>query len=680
MTARRIAHRAGIRTAARIALLMTVAWLPAAPASAQLAELVSPGRLTRPHAALEGVDKCLSCHTAGQRVSAPKCLACHQPVAQRIAQKKGVHRRVTSDCVTCHVEHTGVNGELRPFDTGTFNHAAETGFALDGLHAPLKANCAACHKTRSFLTAGPTCASCHQDPHKGTLGSNCSTCHNTSAKFATARTSFDHARTVFPLTGAHSRAACSGCHKSATYARTETRSCTSCHTDVHKQRLGASCTGCHTTATWRTTTVNHDRTAFPLRGQHASVSCTGCHTGRAAQVKPPSGSCAACHADPHQGSFPQDCAACHVESSFKTITSPFDHTTTRFPLVEAHAKVACNGCHRSATNGAAAVAGGGSALSGGAASGPGAPAAATPPGRVGNSAATSPPRTAVTRVVGFRGLETTCVSCHKDVHGGELGQTCDTCHSSRTFAVTAFRHRNDRAFFADAHAKLTCAQCHAPRDATGAVVAAPARAPATTVAAAAARGPTASPLVGFTSTPTACVSCHKDVHLGQVGVSCETCHSIAAPAFALVGFSHDRTRYPLTGAHQRVACGGCHRMETRQFPGGRGTATHFTGLGTTCVSCHTDVHRGEVSASCESCHSTQTFTVRDYTHRNARALRSFFAGRHNTAACRDCHKPSAASPAGAALMSFRTTTTCVSCHTDVHRGALGPRCETCHRP
>ena len=25
-------------------------------------------------------------------------------------------------------------------------------------------------------------------------------------------------------------------------------------------------------------------------------------------------------------------------------------------------------------------------------------------------------------------------------------------------------------------------------------------------------------------------------------------------------------------------------------------------------------------------------------------------------------------------------TTCTSCHKDVHRGALGPRCESCHKP
>ena len=647
--------------AARIVLLMTLACFWTSPASAQLSGLVSPGRLTRPHAALEGVGKCLSCHTAGQRVSAEKCLGCHQPVALRIARKTGVHRRVTTDCVTCHVEHTGLNGELRPFNPGTFNHATETRFALDGLHAPLRTNCAACHKTRSFLTVSATCASCHTDPHKGRLGSNCSTCHSTTARFATARTSFNHARTDFPLTGAHTRAACGACHKTATFSDVAFSSCTNCHTDVHKQRFGATCTSCHTTTAWRTSTINHDRTAFPLRGQHAAVACTGCHTSPTAQVKPPSATCSACHADPHQGAFRQDCAACHTESGFRNVKPVFDHSTTRFPLIEKHAPLSCDRCHQSSTRGAVA------GRTGGIVSVPAVAPAAAPAARAGGGAA---PRAPASTVVGFRGLETACVSCHTDVHRGELGSSCETCHSSRTFAVTSFRHRDERPFFAGAHAKLTCAQCHEPRGST---------VPAAPTVRAGVPG-ASSERVGFTSTPTACTSCHNDVHLGQLGSTCETCHSVATPRFAVVGFTHERTRFPLTGAHERVACDSCHRMETRQFPGGRGTARHLAGLETTCASCHKDVHRGELSSKCESCHSTQTFVVREYTHRNARSLRSFFAGRHNVAACRDCHKPVVTPPASAAVMSFRTTTACVSCHTDVHRGSLGPRCETCHRP
>ena len=117
-------------------------------AQAQLGALVSPGRLSKAHASLEGITSCLSCHTAGQGVSATKCLTCHKPVADRIAQKRGVHRGVTNDCVKCHVEHAGVDAELRPFDQRAFNHVTDTRFPLDGLHAPVAATCAACHKTR----------------------------------------------------------------------------------------------------------------------------------------------------------------------------------------------------------------------------------------------------------------------------------------------------------------------------------------------------------------------------------------------------------------------------------------------------------------------------------------------------------------------------------------------------
>ena len=72
-------------------------------------------------------------------------------MAERIRLKKGVHRDVTGDCASCHVEHAGVDAELRPFDPKSFDHATETGFPLDGRHAAVAKDCAKCHKTRSFL-------------------------------------------------------------------------------------------------------------------------------------------------------------------------------------------------------------------------------------------------------------------------------------------------------------------------------------------------------------------------------------------------------------------------------------------------------------------------------------------------------------------------------------------------
>ena len=595
------------------------------PASAQLGALVSPGRLARAHASLEGITNCLKCHAAGEQVSATKCLVCHQPVAQRIARKEGIHRNVTNDCVTCHVEHNGPDGELRPFDQRRFDHRMETGFPLVGLHAPLATSCASCHKTRSFLGLDASCGSCHADPHQGTLGRQCVTCHTTSIKFADSKSRFDHSRTAFPLTGAHTSVTCESCHRPNTFKGVAFASCSACHMDPHRQTFGTACSSCHVTQSWRTTKIDHTRTAFPLRGLHASVACIACHVMPAMEVKPKAELCSTCHKDPHQGTFKQDCKSCHSESGFQK--GLFDHNSTRFPLTDKHAVLVCVDCHKGVNVGTRVAAARSSA--------------------------------------DFRGLRTECASCHMDVHRGELGTMCQSCHSARTFQVAAFTHAKPAPFFEGQHASLTCAKCHS-------------RALGPIASAAGAR-----PIrVGFVETPERCVSCHRDVHLGQLGSVCETCHAVQTAHFAVTSFAHERTKFPLTGKHAAVMCLVCHKSSTADFPSGHGEARVFNGMSTACVACHQDPHNGEVRLQCERCHSTNTFAITKYTHINASALRSFFTGRHFTATCEACHKTNGTRSAAqtAAIMSFKQSTTCVSCHTDVHRGALGPRCETCHRP
>ena len=582
-------------------------------ASAQLGALVSPGRLSRPHAALEGMSHCLSCHEAGRQVSAAKCLDCHKPVAQRIAQKTGVHRNVTTDCVACHVEHAGVDGELRPFDQRRFNHPTETKFPLTGLHAAV--TCVSCHKTRSFLTAATTCVSCHADPHTPTLGVRCETCHTTTAKFNTAQARFDHNTTAFRLTGAHVKVTCASCHVNKVFSGIKFAACSDCHKDPHEKPMGAACASCHTATTWKTSKVDHSRTTFPLVGKHVQVECVKCHAQPPLDVRVRADTCAACHVDPHKGTFKQDCAACHTQTSFQKGT--FDHSATRFPLADKHDGLACAACHKTTTA----------------------------PG-----------------VQDFRGLGTTCASCHADVHRGELGVTCEQCHNARTFEVKSYTHAKPRPFFAGEHAALACEKCHT--------------APLVPLRATTGERPTR---VGFATTATACVSCHRDVHLGQVGDRCESCHAIDGARFALVGFSHDKTVFPLTGKHAPLMCEACHKADTRDFPAGHGTATRLTGVGTECVACHTDPHAAQLGVTCQSCHTVQTFEVPRYTHRNQQALRTFFGGKHAPLACSACHKAATFNGSRTPVTSYQTSTTCVTCHNDVHRGALGPNCATCHR-
>jgi hypothetical protein len=631
---------------------VAVVWLLGGDAAAgQLGALVSPGRLSGPHAALEGIRNCGKCHEAGARVTGARCLSCHQPIAERIRARRGVHRTVgTGDCVTCHAEHQGAGGELRPFDLSTFEHGRDAGYSLDGRHAPLAATCASCHTTRSFLAAATACASCHQDVHKGTLGAQCETCHTTKVAFKEGRQGFDHSRAAFRLDGAHEKVACESCHKNQQFKGLAFSTCTSCHTDPHAPKAAEACTACHTPATWRTRRFDHATTTFPLLGKHRTTACADCHVRPALRVTPRNDTCAACHKDPHKGAFKQDCKTCHNEQSFAK--APFDHSTTQFALTGKHAPAACTACHTNLQR------------------------VAQRTGR-----ATAP------AVVEFGGLKRECATCHDDVHRTDLGATCETCHTTERFAVTAYTHRTSTAFFADAHQPASCVACHqrsgsaAMPELTRARTAPPA-APALTVTTNA-----ATPVHGvfaatkFTATSQACATCHVDVHLGQVASTCESCHAVQTPKFGVTAtFSHARTRFPLAGKHAPVACETCHTRQTGAFPAGAGTAVRLTGLATACATCHTDVHLGQLGTACETCHTDQTFKLTAYTHKDPKP-RAFFMGAHVTAPCTTCHTPAAATfPAGKGIaVRYAVSTECTSCHRDVHNGQLGPKCADCHR-
>ena len=611
-----------LRVCRLVAFSAAVCAFGAGEAEAQLGALMSPGPLARAHKELEGLANCQKCHEPGRRVTAERCLTCHKPVAERIARRAGVHRNARNDCVTCHVDHAGEDGELRPFDTAGFDHRAETGFALDGKHVGANVPCGSCHKTRSFLKASPACGSCHTDTHKGTLGNACERCHSTRDPFTTAKSSFNHDTTAFALTGAHKTTDCTACHKAAGYKVVRFDACSSCHATPHGKAVSTTCTSCHTTANWTSRTFDHARTAFPLVGRHQTTACAACHKAPAARVKPPSGTCAACHADPHRGEFARDCGSCHTEKSFSG--APFDHVKeTGFALEAGHGRLTCKACHKGLVTGAAA----------------------RRPGSV-----------------DFRGLGTTCASCHADPHASELGATCERCHSVRTFAVAAFDHPKARELFVGPHAAAPCAKCHTPRGA---------KEPS---------APHASLPVRYRDAPVACASCHADVHLGQVSTECQACHSITATQFAPDRFAHARTRYPLTGRHEPVPCVKCHAKVTGAFPSGTGTATRLTGLDTACASCHADVHLGQLATTCERCHTTASFLVNAYTHREP--ARDFFVGRHRTARCGDCHKRETGQFATGhgTTVRFAISASCVTCHEDPHRGALGNECSRCHRP
>jgi hypothetical protein len=252
---------------------------------------------------------CAACHKAPPKVSKPPvtCVGCH--VTDDI--HKGGNG---TDCERCH--------NAVAWKVVSFNHTSMTRFPLVGKHA--SARCEACHvRPPRELKLAVDCTSCHakDDAHLGKLGPNCGRCHD-SIDWKT-KVAFDHELSRFPLLGSHARQACTACHVDRTFSA-KGISCASCHLDDHhKGALGtpSACGQCHNSVSWKTWSFDHDRaTQFTLTGKHKGLICSACHArpGNPAQL---GNQCVDCHHrnDVHHGGFGDDCARCHVTSSFREI-------------------------------------------------------------------------------------------------------------------------------------------------------------------------------------------------------------------------------------------------------------------------------------------------------------------------------------------------------------------------
>jgi hypothetical protein len=322
---------------------------------------------------------CGLCHP-GERYegTATACNGCHR--------LDDAHRgRYGPGCDRCH--------GAEAWKPASFDHARDARFALHGRHARLA--CAECH-TGSSLEAevATACAGCHRadDVHRGRRGEDCEHCHGESTWKVEA---FDHdGSTRFPLRGAHERVRCEGCHTGTLGHEDLATQCVGCHADddVHEGQQDAKCERCHSERGWTEKVFfEHDVTKFPLLGLHATVACEQCHATR--RFHDAAASCDACHRDDdvHLGRLGGDCARCHNPNGWQLWR--FDHgQETEFPLTGAHAKLACDQCHRS------------------------------PAG----SGATTP---------------STCGGCHAkdDPHAGSFGRSCERCHNDASWSDVEIR-------------------------------------------------------------------------------------------------------------------------------------------------------------------------------------------------------------------------------------------------
>ncbi len=548
------------------------------------AQLISPGELSEGHQELSGVRNCTSCHQLGQRgIDKTRCLDCHTPLNERLKADEGYHATVTDqNCADCHSEHHGPSFELIRWDREQFDHT-KAGYALKGQHR--EASCRSCHKPEYITDA-------------------------TVRRFKRKHGALDSTYLGLSTT-------CRTCHESESPHR--------------EQFQGQDCGSCHTAETWKQApNFDHDDARFALTGKHVDVSCQSCHT----EQQGPSGephvqftglafeTCAACHEDVHDGEFGTTCAQCHSTSGWSAVQKlnedAFDHSTTGFTLVGAHAEASCKSCHQK-------------------------------PARRDENFRLTLQQESLDETYPAPLTNEKCMSCHRDEHDGAFadspgGADCASCHTQESWRPTTYdveRHNTEASFaLTGAHKATRCTSCHASSD----------------------------DQLQFDFAKTDCASCHDNEadnpHGNQFAsaagrTTCESCHTTerwdAAPAF-----NHDSTDFALTGAHAEASCGSCHTETTR--PSGA-EVVQYHGLDQTCRSCHAsdNPHREQFAGqSCQTCHDTRSFTAAaNFDHDRADFA---LTGAHADVACQSCHTEEKA-PDGTPFVRYRPLdASCSSCH------------------
>jgi hypothetical protein len=237
------------------------------------------------------------------------------------------------------------------------------------------------------------------------------------------------------------------------------------------------------------------------------------------------------------------------------------------------------------------------------------------------------------------------------------GVDCSDCHTSadwkRLRPDPRFDHtRATRFALTGAHATLTCARCHLdlrfdePK-ADGAQ----------------------------------CASCHVDVHRGNLGQDCARCHNSDTFRDVEPISLHQRSAFPLTGAHINTPCESCHKSER---------AGVFAAVPRDCISCHQSAldqaaasgidHNG-FPRDCTQCHVTLAWSGGTSFDHVAASGGYVLEGAHSIQRCTACH-----SGPGFALRFTPPPSTnqdCVACHLpdwqQAHGAQLFPQtCTSCH--
>ncbi|HEX4600648.1 MAG TPA: hypothetical protein VH116_04575 [Gemmatimonadales bacterium] len=286
-----------------------------------------------------------------------------------------------------------------------------------------------------------------------------------------------------------------------------------------------------------------------------------------------------------------------------------------------------------------------------------------------------------------------CLECHKEIawlvarsrgyHASVRAERCASCHPDHAglaFALVTwpggdfkrFDHTSAGWALDGGHRTTACRNCHKAT---------------LRVSRAARLSDRRGPDWGWVGLERDCASCHADPHHGRLGAGCTDCHVTADWKTMHRGkFDHDRTRYPLRGAHVTVACEKCH-----DFSGG-GKVTRSPAFAT-CTDCHRDAHAGTATLAgrlvdCTGCHTVDGWKPSSYTVAQHRLTKYPLEGRHQQVMCADCHVKNppgmtAAQLGSAGVWMRPVATVCRDCHGEDHGAQLAGRadrgaCSACH--
>lgn len=225
---------------------------------------------------------------------------------------------------------------------------------------------------------------------------------------------------------------------------------------------------------------------------------------------------------------------------------------------------------------------------------------------------------------------------------------CDLCHTGDDWVTLRadfeFDHLAETGVeLRGAHARAECLRCHNDRG---------------PVQQFAARG---------------CAGCHEDVHEGLRGDECATCHGETQWRVTGAIAAHERTRFPLVGAHAATACRRCHEGIE---------AGIMAPLDVECISCHqADLARATSPdhlgngwvESCDRCHIPTAWSGAAFNHATFPLV-----GAHRSADCAECH-------IGGVFAG--TPRDCVGCHLADYQNTSDPNhvaagfsqdCAECH--